>query len=81
MLIWDTSGGGKPSGAFHTDSVCFLMTIIDVQSTIQFDAGFTATLVLHPATYLNKVLVASGQGEMQLWNIRTQLVAHLPYPN
>jgi len=51
-----------------------------VQSTVQFDAGFTATLVLHPATYLNKVLVASSQGEMQLWNIRTQSVAHSSYP-
>ncbi|KIM87254.1 hypothetical protein PILCRDRAFT_96034 [Piloderma croceum F 1598] len=48
----------------------------DVQSTIQFDAGFTATLILHPATYLNKVLVASSQGEMQLWNIRTQTCIH-----
>ena len=30
--------------------------------------------ILHPATYLNKVLVASSQGSMQLWNIRTQFV-------
>jgi U3 small nucleolar RNA-associated protein 21 len=80
MLIWDTSGGGKPYVSIHTNSVCFLMAIVDVQSTIQFDPGFTATLVLHPATYLNKVLVASSQGEIQLWNIRTQLAAHSSYP-
>jgi len=55
------------------------MTFVDVQSTIQFDPGFTATLAFHPATYLNKVLVASSQGEIQLWNIRTQSVAHSPY--
>ena len=29
-------------------------------------------MIHHPATYLNKVLVASSQGSMQLWNIRTQ---------
>lgn len=40
--------------------------------TIQFDIGFTAVMVLHPATYLNKVLVASSEGDLQLWNIRTQ---------
>lgn len=45
-----------------------------LEATIEFDAGFTATLVLHPATYLNKVLVSSSEGTMQLWNIRTQSV-------
>lgn len=43
-------------------------------ANLQFDIGFTATLILHPATYLNKVLVASNEGDMQLWNIRTQCV-------
>jgi U3 small nucleolar RNA-associated protein 21 len=47
---------------------------IAIPSTIQFNPGFTATSLLHPATYLNKVLVASSQGDMQLWNIRTKLV-------
>lgn len=27
--------------------------------------------MLHPSTYLNKILVASAQGTMQIWNIRT----------
>jgi U3 small nucleolar RNA-associated protein 21 len=35
---------------------------------------FTATSILHPATYLNKVLVSSSQGNLQLWNIRSQSV-------
>ncbi|KAF8212057.1 Utp21-domain-containing protein [Mycena galopus ATCC 62051] len=48
----------------------------DLDSTIEFDVGFTATSILHPATYLNKVLVASGQGSMQLWNIRSQTCIH-----
>ncbi|KAK4689525.1 hypothetical protein P7C73_g546, partial [Tremellales sp. Uapishka_1] len=38
---------------------------------ITFHASFTATSLLHPATYLNKIIVGSQQGELQLWNIRT----------
>ncbi|KAL1693333.1 Utp21 specific WD40 associated putative domain-containing protein [Schizophyllum commune] len=37
---------------------------------IEFASGFTATRLLHPATYLNKVLVASAEGGMELWNIK-----------
>ncbi|KAF9447264.1 Utp21-domain-containing protein [Macrolepiota fuliginosa MF-IS2] len=44
----------------------------ELESTIQFDRGFTATSVLHPATYINKVLIASSQGTLQLWNIKTK---------
>ncbi|CAK5277666.1 unnamed protein product [Mycena citricolor] len=41
----------------------------DLNSTIEFDVGFTATMILHPATYVNKVLVSSSQGSIQLWNV------------
>jgi U3 small nucleolar RNA-associated protein 21 len=44
----------------------------EVISTIIFEDGFTATNVIHPATLLNKVLVSSSEGSMQLWNIRTR---------
>ncbi|KAK0228621.1 Utp21 specific WD40 associated putative domain-containing protein [Armillaria fumosa] len=47
-----------------------------LQATIQFDANFTATSILHPSTYLNKVLVSSSQGSIQLWNIRSQTCIH-----
>ncbi|KAJ3492092.1 hypothetical protein NLI96_g199 [Meripilus lineatus] len=47
-----------------------------LQASIQFDPGFTATSIIHPATYLNKVLVASNEGSLQLWNIRTQARIH-----
>ena len=30
--------------------------------------GFTPTRMAHPDTYLNKVVVASQQGTLQLWN-------------
>ncbi|KAF9557999.1 Utp21-domain-containing protein [Agrocybe pediades] len=48
----------------------------ELESTISFDSNFSATTILHPATYLNKVVVASSQGDMQLWNTRTQTCIH-----
>ncbi|KAI0072792.1 Utp21-domain-containing protein [Panus rudis PR-1116 ss-1] len=48
----------------------------ELTATITFESGFTATSILHPATYLNKVLVASSEGAMQLWNIRTKTRVH-----
>ncbi|KAF8921083.1 Utp21 specific WD40 associated putative domain-containing protein [Mucidula mucida] len=48
----------------------------ELQCTIQFDATFTATSILHPATYLNKVVVTSSQGSMQLWNIHSKALIH-----
>ncbi|KAF8077591.1 Utp21 specific WD40 associated putative domain-containing protein [Lyophyllum atratum] len=47
-----------------------------LDSTIEFEAGFTATSILHPATYLNKILVSSSQGVLQLWNVRSQMCIH-----
>lgn len=29
--------------------------------------------MMHPSTYLNKVLLGSSQGALQLWNIKTRL--------
>ncbi|KAF9063827.1 Utp21-domain-containing protein [Rhodocollybia butyracea] len=47
-----------------------------LEATIEFDNDFTATYILHPATYLNKVLVSSSQGAIQLWNIRSETCIH-----
>lgn len=33
--------------------------------------SFTVSALVHPVTYINKVLVASTQGSMQLWNLKT----------
>lgn len=44
----------------------------ELESTILFDRDFTATSILHPATYVNKMLVASSQGALQLWNVKTR---------
>uniref|UniRef100_A0A671VVY0 WD repeat domain 36 n=1 Tax=Sparus aurata TaxID=8175 RepID=A0A671VVY0_SPAAU len=44
----------------------------DVYLRLQFDpATFDVTAMMHPSTYLNKVLLGSSQGALQLWNIKT----------
>lgn len=43
----------------------------ELYTQVEFDDTFTASAILHPSTYLNKVLVSSTQGTMQIWNMRT----------
>ncbi|PNH10160.1 WD repeat domain-containing protein [Tetrabaena socialis] len=46
------------------------------QLTVEFESGFLPTVLCHPDTYLNKVLVGSERGQLQLVNIRTGSVIH-----
>ncbi|KAK8506349.1 hypothetical protein V6N12_034085 [Hibiscus sabdariffa] len=39
---------------------------------IKLDAKLTPTCIMHPDTYLNKVLIGSQEGPLQLWNISTK---------
>ena len=34
-------------------------------------SGFGATCMAHPDTYLNKIVVGSSSGKLQLWNFST----------
>ncbi|XP_062290351.1 WD repeat-containing protein 36 [Scomber scombrus] len=44
----------------------------DVYLQLHFDpATFDPSAMMHPSTYLNKVLLGSSQGALQLWNIKT----------
>ena len=44
---------------------------------LDFDSkNFHITALLHPATYVNKLLLASRQGTMQLWNIKANKLLH-----
>ena len=74
MQVWDISSMGMYEKRAALQEEFVLILYLELVNTIDFDNGFTATLILHPATYLNKVLVASSQGTLQLWNIRTQWV-------
>ncbi|NXN32676.1 WDR36 protein, partial [Nycticryphes semicollaris] len=54
-----------------------VLIVWDVQSEeeylqVDFDkATFAISAVLHPSTYLNKILLGSEQGSLQLWNIKS----------
>ncbi|KAF3848386.1 hypothetical protein F7725_014883 [Dissostichus mawsoni] len=44
----------------------------DIYLRLHFDsASFSVSAMMHPSTYLNKVLLGSSQGALQLWNIKT----------
>lgn len=42
----------------------------------QFRESFTPTCIMHPDTYLNKVLVGSEEGPLQLWNTKSCSLVH-----
>ena len=46
-------------------------TTMELIRTINLGRGFHPSFVMHPNTYMNKVLVGSATGKLQLWNIRT----------
>ncbi|KAF9392883.1 hypothetical protein CPB97_007409 [Podila verticillata] len=48
----------------------------ELYTAIDFDSSFTVTTLIHPSTYLNKILIGSNQGTMQLWNIRTSTMVY-----
>ncbi|XP_041825971.1 WD repeat-containing protein 36 [Melanotaenia boesemani] len=44
----------------------------DIYLQLNFDPNtFQLSAMMHPSTYLNKVLLGSSQGALQLWNIKT----------
>ncbi|CAF0909625.1 unnamed protein product [Didymodactylos carnosus] len=50
---------------------------ITVYLLLQFDSKqFLITTLLHPATYVNKLLIGSRRGTLQLWNIKTNKLLH-----
>uniref|UniRef100_K3W5I7 Small-subunit processome Utp21 domain-containing protein n=1 Tax=Globisporangium ultimum (strain ATCC 200006 / CBS 805.95 / DAOM BR144) TaxID=431595 RepID=K3W5I7_GLOUD len=38
---------------------------------IKFSSDFVPSVMMHPSTYLNKILVGSETGALELWNVRT----------
>ena len=43
----------------------------EIVRTINLGNSFHPSFLCHPDTYLNKILVGSSTGKLQLWNIRT----------
>jgi U3 small nucleolar RNA-associated protein 21 len=54
-------------------NLIFYFKYLELYLELEFDASvFDITTIMHPSTYLNKVLLGSKQGTMQLWNIKTR---------
>ena len=52
--------------------LCVWNTVtMELIRTINLGNDFHPSFLMHPNTYLNKVLVGSTTGKLQLWNIRT----------
>ncbi|KAJ9115038.1 hypothetical protein QFC22_005366 [Naganishia vaughanmartiniae] len=52
------------------------ISTLELESEIKFHGSFNATTMLHPATYMNKVIVGSVEGALQIWNVRTMSLIH-----
>ncbi|KAM8962305.1 WD repeat-containing protein 36 isoform 1-T1 [Pelodytes ibericus] len=54
-----------------------ILIIWDIKSEeeylqLKFDkTNFTVSAVMHPSTYLNKILLGSQQGSLQIWNVKS----------
>ncbi|KAI9255740.1 Utp21 specific WD40 associated putative domain-containing protein [Phascolomyces articulosus] len=48
----------------------------ELYTEVEFGETFTATTMIHPSTYLNKLLIGSTQGTMQIWNVRVSKMVY-----
>lgn len=71
MFVWDVPAVVNPASKAPSTSSQPSATSITPYATIDFGPGFAATKVVHPASYLNKVVVGSKQGSISVWNVRT----------
>lgn len=46
-----------------------LIFVPEIYTELQF-SEFSITALLHPSTYLNKILLGSHEGSLQLWNLK-----------
>lgn len=68
-LITVDQGSGVRVWDIKAESVFLELTFNNKQ--------FKITAMLHPSTYVNKILFGSEKGEMQLWNINSAKVIHI----
>ncbi|CAG9579734.1 unnamed protein product [Danaus chrysippus] len=59
-----------------------VLKIFDIKEGSEFldlkfdETHFKITTLCHPPTYLNKILLGSKQGQLQIWNIRTSKLVY-----
>lgn len=52
------------------------VTVSGPHVTLQLPAHCTPTVLMHPVTYVNKVLIATQEGQLYLWNLKTRTLLH-----
>ena len=58
--------------------ICILVYNLGIYLEMDFrNSSFQVSALMHPSTYLNKVLLGSKQGTMQLWNIRQDKMLYI----
>ncbi|KAL1418163.1 hypothetical protein MTO96_026176 [Rhipicephalus appendiculatus] len=65
----------RTSVVFSNEPYVFLYPELYLELSLD-SSTFRASTLLHPVTYVNKILVGSEQGPLQLWNIRTGTLVH-----
>lgn len=58
-----------------------VLKVFDIKEETEFlelklDKHFSVSALCHPPTYLNKVLLGSQQGSLQIWNLRTSKLVY-----
>lgn len=48
----------------------------EMQGHVDFSTSFIGTSILHPSTYLNKVIIGSASGDLAIYNTRTLSLIH-----
>lgn len=74
MFVWDVPAIVNPASVKEPTASTSAGTT--PYATIDFAPGFTASKIVHPASYLNKVVVGSREGALAVWNVRTACVFH-----
>lgn len=78
VIVWDVQGGGECVRRGRWGADCSAVTHhallhADIYLQLKFDPlSFAVSAIMHPSTYLNKVLLGSSQGALQLWNIKSR---------
>ncbi|XP_071953801.1 WD repeat-containing protein 36-like [Antedon mediterranea] len=66
--------------AVDSDSHVYIwhITTQEMYMELEFsNATFQISAIMHPSTYLNKILFGSHQGQLQLWNIRNNKLVYI----
>ncbi|KAL8279548.1 hypothetical protein RQP46_008110 [Phenoliferia psychrophenolica] len=74
MFVWDVPAVVNPASV--KEPVASTSTGATPYATIDFGPDFTAAKIVHPASYLNKVVVGSKEGALAVWNVRTASLIH-----